>query len=114
MHFVDRPRKRNMETEIGPHESVRAAVVRSVSAVEGCEPSTLGPLTDVLNPNALDTLFDSQPDGKPRTGGCLSFIYSHCRVTIDNGEYLTVQLLDNHHRFTNRSEPNFGAVATKN
>lgn len=96
--FIGRPPIGPIESDIGTHESVRAAVVRSVSAVEGCEPGTLGPLTDVLNPEALDTLFDSQPDGKPRTGGCLSFIYSHCRVTIDNGEYLTVQLLENHHR----------------
>jgi hypothetical protein len=87
-----------MESEIGANESVSTAVVRAVSAVEGREPRTLRPLTDVLNPDALDNLFDSRSNGEPRTGGRLSFIYSNCRVTIDNGEYLTLQLLENHQR----------------
>jgi len=28
---------------------------------------------------------------KPRTGGRLSFIYCRCRITLDNGEFLTIQ-----------------------
>ncbi|WP_313696032.1 HalOD1 output domain-containing protein [Halorarum halobium] len=70
------------------------AVVRAVSAVEGREPCSLRPLAFVLNPNALDALFESRSNGQPRTGGCLSFVYSGCRVSIDNGEYLSIEPLE--------------------
>lgn len=82
-----------MEYEIGSVESVSTAVIRAVSAVDGRKPSSLPPLTHVLDPDALDALFDTQPDGEPRIGGQLSFIYSCCRVTIDNNEYITIQPL---------------------
>lgn len=87
-----------MEYEIDADESVSAAVVRAVSAVEGRDLCSLQPLFYVLDPDALDTLFDSRANGDPRTCGCLSFIYSCCRVAIDNGEYLTVELLGDYRR----------------
>lgn len=83
-----------MEYEIGTDESIATAVVRAVSAVEGREPSFLPPLADVLDPAALDALFDPRDDGTPRAGGRLSFVYSDCYVTIDNGEYITLQPLE--------------------
>lgn len=83
-----------MECEIGPDESVHTAVVRAVSAVEGRDPLSLRPLTDVLDPDALDRLFDPQPDGSARRGGSLTFVYSNCRVTVENGEYLTLHPID--------------------
>jgi hypothetical protein len=82
-----------VEYEIAPDESVSTAVVRAVSALEGREPCSLRPLADVVDPTALDALFDPQCDGTPRTGGRLSFVYSNCYISIDNGEYLTFQLL---------------------
>lgn len=83
-----------VEYEIGGDESVSTAVVRAVSAVEGRKPSSLRPLADVVDPTALDTLFDPRYDGTPRTGGRLSFVFSDCRITIDSGEYLTLRLLE--------------------
>lgn len=83
-----------MEYEIGAEEPVSTAVVRAVSAVEGREPRSLRPLADVLDPSALDALFDGRSDGAPRTGGRLSFVYSNCWVTVESGEYLTLQPLD--------------------
>lgn len=83
-----------MEYEIGAREPVSTAVVRAVSAVVGEKPGSIPLLSRVLAPDALDTLFEPLPDGETRTGGRLSFVYCHCRVTIDNGEYLTVQPLD--------------------
>lgn len=82
-----------MEYEIGPEESVSTAVVRAMSAVEGREPCSLPPLAGVVDPAALDSLFDPRDDGTPRTGGRLSFVYNDRCITIDNGEYLTLQLL---------------------
>ncbi|WP_436935589.1 HalOD1 output domain-containing protein [Halovenus marina] len=83
-----------MEYEIGSDESVSTAVVCAVSAVEGVDQRSLRPLADVLDPDALDALFDSRGDGTSRTGGRLPFIYSKCCVTVDNGEYLTLHPID--------------------
>lgn len=83
-----------MESDIGIDERVSTAIVRAVSAVDGREPRSLPPLAGVVDPDALDTLFAPQPDGTARTGGQLSFVYGNCRVSVDNGEYLTVQLLE--------------------
>ena len=83
-----------MEYEIGADESVSTAVVRAVSAVEGRDPRSLRPLTDVLDPDALNDLFGSRSDGTSRPGGRLTFVYSECRVTVDNGEYLTLYPID--------------------
>lgn len=87
-----------MEYEIEATESVSRAIVQAVSAVEGREPRALRPLAHVVDPDAVDALFDARADGGPRTGGCLSFVYSNCRVAIENGEFLTVQLLEPHSR----------------
>lgn len=92
-----------MEYEIEADESVSTAVVRAVSAVEGRKPEFLRPLADVVDPSALDALFDSQYDGAPRTGGRLSFVYSDCCITVDNGEYLTIHPLDS--RFCDERDP---------
>lgn len=86
-----------MEYEIKPNESVSTAVVRAVSAVDGREPGSLPPLADVLDPDALDMLFAARTDGLPRRGGRVSFIYVNCRVTTDNGEYITIQPFETRH-----------------
>lgn len=80
-----------MEHEIGRDEPVSTAVRRAVSAVTGREPGSLQPLTDVIDPDALDALFAPGPDDTPRAGGRLSFNYSSCHVTVDNGEFLTIE-----------------------
>lgn len=85
-----------MEYEIGVNESVSTAVVRAVSAVEGRKPSHIPSLTHVLDPDALDALFDSRPNGVPRTGGRVAFVYINYHITVDNGEYLTIRPLDSH------------------
>ncbi len=83
-----------MHYEIRPDEPVSTAVVRTASAVTGCEPCSLPPLIDVVDPDALNALFAARNDGTPRSGKNLSFIYSECRISIDNGEFLSIELLD--------------------
>ncbi|CQH63454.1 uncharacterized protein HHUB_4086 (plasmid) [Halobacterium hubeiense] len=82
-----------MEYEIEDDESVSMAVVRAVTAVTGCSPGSTPLLARVVDPDALDALFSASFDGTPRTGGHLTFVYADCRVTIDNGEFLTVRPL---------------------
>ena len=100
-----------MEYEIGPNEFASTAVVRAVSAVEGCEPWSLRPLADVLDTDALDALFESRANGQPRTGGRLSFVFSDCRVSIDNGEFLTIELLESPRRVTTDGRSHGNKVA---
>lgn len=83
-----------MEYDIGADEPVSTAVVRAVSAVVGRDPCSLRPLSDVLDPGALNRLFDPRFDQQARSGGRVSFVYSGCTVTIDNGEYLTIERLE--------------------
>ena len=99
-----------MECEIGPDESVSTAVVRAVSAVEGREPCSLRALADVVDPAALDALFGPQHDGTPRAGGRLSFVFNECHVTIENGEYLTLQLLEDRSCDERDQEPSDSCV----
>lgn len=80
-----------MESEIGEHEPVSAAVVRAVSAVEGRKPASLQPLSAVIDPDALDAHFDPQSDGGLQTDGCVSFSYSGCHITIEDSELLTIK-----------------------
>lgn len=83
-----------MDFDIEADETVSSAVTFAVAAVEGVDPCSLRPLNDVLDPDALDALFDPGPGGTPRIGGRVSFVYSQCRVTVENGEYLTISLLE--------------------
>ena len=83
-----------MEYHIGEDEPVSTAVVQAVSAVENRDPATLQPLASVLDTDALDSLFAPRADGTARTGGRVSFVYSNCRLTVDNNEYLTIQPLE--------------------
>ncbi len=82
-----------MEYDIEPAESVSEAVIRAVRVFDGRDPCSTRPLAAVVNPDALDALFAERNDGGPRAGGRVSFVYGHCRVTVDNGEFLTVQPL---------------------
>lgn len=83
-----------MEYELVDKESVSMAVVRAVSSMENRTMSSLRPLSEIIDPDALDLLFAPGKDGSPRVGGRISFIYSKCKVTIESNEYLTVELLD--------------------
>lgn len=79
-----------MEYEVGPTETITSAVVRAVCAVQGRDPCSLRPLAEVLDPDALEVLFEARRNGSPRVGGRLSFVFGHCDVVVENGEYIKV------------------------
>ena len=83
-----------MEYEVGDREPVSMAVVRAVCAMENRMPNTLRPLNDILDPDALDAIFENRYNGLPRVGGQISFIYSNCQVTIESGEYVIIEMID--------------------
>lgn len=82
-----------MEQEIADNESVSTAVVYAVSDVVGRDPVSLPPLANVIDPDALDTLFRPW-NGDGHSRGHVSFRYANCRVTVDDGEQVTVDQLD--------------------
>jgi hypothetical protein len=79
-----------MEYNISPEEPVSQAVVTAVSIFEGRDPTTIDPLTETIDPDALDQIFTSRFNGRPRCGGRVSFVYSQSRITVDNNEYVEV------------------------
>lgn len=80
-----------METEVGADESVTTAVRRAVSAVVGREPGSLEPLTDVVDPAALDAVGHSSSSGTPRPGSRFTLEYHGLSVTVHDGKRITLE-----------------------
>lgn len=69
--------------EIGPDERASEAVVRAVGAVTGRSPLELDPLFEVVDPDALDALFEPPPDEEARTDVRVTLRLGGCEVTIE-------------------------------
>ena len=89
----------NGDEGFGPdgHESLSEAVVTAVAAVSGAEPvahgraddaGALEPLHDVLDPEALDGLFET---GGAETSGRVSFSYHGYAVTVHGDGRIIVE-----------------------
>lgn len=57
------------------------AVVRTVAAADGHTPDGLPPVTDSLDPDALDALFRPRPDGR-RSDVHVTFTYAGHEVSV--------------------------------
>lgn len=57
-------------------------VVQAVAASEDVDPMQLQPLYDVIDPEALDTLFQRTADGAPATTGSVRFEYAGNTVVV--------------------------------
>lgn len=93
-----RPPDSPLVYDTAPHERVSVGVVRAVSAVTGLAPypSTppteyLDPLSTVVDPDALDTLFGVSPAGCSHFSGSVTFCYHDCTVTVDDAGRVTVE-----------------------
>lgn len=84
-------RREQISTEDGPgfrttynRSSGRPLSIVVVDAVEAAldRATELEPLYDIVDPDALDQLFQHKSDGTPRPGGELTFAYSGCEVTV--------------------------------
>lgn len=68
------------------HESpASTAVVRAVAAAAETTPEELPPLTDVIDPDALDALVT-----RPETNGSIRFQYAGYHVTVSTDGRVTV------------------------
>lgn len=72
-------------TAIGSDRSVSTVVVEAVAQTLGVSPIELDPpLHRVVNPDALDDLFDRKWPSKEPTR--VTFMYAGCEVTVHGGE----------------------------
>lgn len=69
-------------------DSLSTRVVLAVAERRGVEPTTLPSLHDVLDPGALDDLFDPRANGAGRNGSSydLQFSYAGCDVHVHDGD----------------------------
>lgn len=79
-----------MGYQIGPTESVSAAVLEAIRECEIRESPDTRTLFEVVEPGALDDLFAPMSDGSPRPGGRVSFFFENHRVVVQHGEYIEV------------------------
>ncbi|WP_254535043.1 HalOD1 output domain-containing protein [Halomarina litorea] len=71
--------------------SLSITIVETVCAVLEESPAAVEPLYDVVDPDALDSLFRPKADGTPRVEGSVTFTLSDCTVTVEGtGEVVVV------------------------
>lgn len=72
--------------------SLSERVVEEVAAAEGVDPVKLEPpLHEVVDPDALDQLFESIPGGPDRAAGKVTFEYLEYEVTVTADRRVTVR-----------------------
>lgn len=69
--------------EYDDEEDLAFVVIEAVATISEESPATIGPINDVLDPEALCELFAPRGDGKRRAGGVVSFHLGGYRVTVD-------------------------------
>lgn len=67
-----------------PYEGdVSLAVIETVAAVTDRSSTDLGPLSEAVDPEALDELFAPTFDDRPRPGGLVCFPFEGLLVVVD-------------------------------
>lgn len=79
-----------LRTEYEEDDDLPFVVVSAVAAVSSASIAEVGPLNDVLDPEALCELFGSRPDGRTRAGGRIAFRLEGYLVEIDAGDRVVV------------------------
>ncbi|WP_424019989.1 HalOD1 output domain-containing protein (plasmid) [Halorientalis pallida] len=74
--------------------SISYALVRKVAAEKGVDPAALTPLHEVIDPDALEAMFDDA-DGSTLRNGQVTFNYEGFTVEIDHER--SVSLTAIHH-----------------
>lgn len=81
-----RPQDASDTYQATPSQSLTEAVIEAVASASGLDAlevaNEFGPLYEVIDPSALDSLFQSS-DGSSRSVGSVTFEYADYRVTVD-------------------------------
>lgn len=68
------------------------AVVNAIADHQGLTPSEVEPkLYTVIEPDALDRLFESTPTGSDRSSGHVTFSYGDVEVSVDADGNVTIE-----------------------
>lgn len=70
-------------TSVPYDENPSLAVISAVSAATDRSSSEIGPLYDVIDPEALSDLFGPTHDGRPREGGEIQFPFEGFSAVVD-------------------------------
>lgn len=84
------------QTEFDPAtDCASEAVIRAVAILNDVDPTDLAPLSEVVDPDALDALFAPNASGISRnTNGHILFNYDAYYVRVDSSGQITVQQFD--------------------
>lgn len=64
--------------------AISTAIVTAVAAIHDVSIAGLEPLTDRVDPDALDRLFTPGRCGSPRLDGTLTFQFANCTITVES------------------------------
>ncbi|MCO8244687.1 MULTISPECIES: HalOD1 output domain-containing protein [unclassified Haladaptatus] len=80
------------QTEFDPTmDSVSEELITAVATLNDADPTELAPLSEFVDPEALDALFGSRAAGDPReTNGHVLFNYDAYHVKVDSSGQITV------------------------
>ncbi|WP_458206956.1 HalOD1 output domain-containing protein [Haladaptatus sp. NG-SE-30] len=75
--------QQSQHTSYAEDTPLSTAVVIALAEMAGDDPAEMGvPLYDVIDPDALDSLFSDKHDGTPRMGGKVVFTILDYEVTV--------------------------------
>lgn len=80
---INSPHELIHRIEYDEREDLAFVVIDAVATASGSTHAEIGPLNDVLDPEALCDLFGPRADGLGRSGGTISFRFDGYRVVID-------------------------------
>lgn len=64
-------------------EDASYAVIEAIATVTDRSPTDIGPLSEAIDPEALDEVFASTFDDRPRAGGTICFPFEGLLVLVD-------------------------------
>ncbi|MFH5801600.1 HalOD1 output domain-containing protein [Haladaptatus sp. CMAA 1911] len=84
------------QTEFDPTtDCASETVIRAVAILNDTDPTDLTPLSEVVDPDALDALFAPKASEIPRnTNGYIKFNYDAYYIRVDGSGQITVQQSD--------------------
>lgn len=76
---------------VADDERVTQAVLRAIADAEDVDPVDLDtPLNAVVDPEALDALFEPRFGGRPRSTGEITFTYCGYDVSVRDGDHVAL------------------------
>lgn len=83
----------SVQTRFNADDSPAEEAVYAVAALKGVEPTDLNPLYNLIDPDAVDALFEGPLDGGENPV-VLMFTMAECRVTLRSDRTLSVYHTD--------------------